>query len=184
MNSDGFLQITKLVAVICHGLPEEWRKENHPTWSIVSGLGEVSSQFYSLAREFWLSGGDAIPFPHVIFWRILLYCSAWIPLQFQLFCCSEHKVLQLVASKNSKVYNSSYAGMQHCKLGFSCSYHVSTEKVALIVIIGWWKQNLELLGLHFVLIELLWGHFRYCVSMTPKHHVKRPSAFSTSICMP
>jgi hypothetical protein len=22
--------------------------------------------------------------------------------------------------------------MQHCKLGFGCSYHVSTEKVALI----------------------------------------------------
>jgi len=73
-------------------------------------LGEVSSQLSSLAREFWLSGGDAIPFPHVSFQRILLYCSAWIPLQFQLFCCSEHKLLKLVASKNSKVYNSSHAG--------------------------------------------------------------------------
>jgi hypothetical protein len=30
-------------------------------------LGEVSSQFSSLAQEFWLFGGDAIPFPHVIF---------------------------------------------------------------------------------------------------------------------
>jgi hypothetical protein len=26
-------------------------------------LGEVSSQFSSLARELWLSEGDAIPFP-------------------------------------------------------------------------------------------------------------------------
>jgi hypothetical protein len=100
-------------------------------------LGEVWSQFSSLARELWLSEGDAIPFPFVIFWRILLYCSASIPLQLQLLCCSEHKLLQLVASKNSKVYNSSHAGMQHCKLGFGCSYHVSTEKVALIVIIAW-----------------------------------------------
>jgi hypothetical protein len=99
-------------------------------------LGEVSSQFSSLSREIWLSGDDAIPFPHVIFVRILLYCSDWIPLLFQFFCCSEHKLLQLVASKNSQVYNSSHAGMQHCKLGFGCSNHVSTEKVALIVIIG------------------------------------------------
>jgi hypothetical protein len=30
-------------------------------------LGEVSPQFSSLALEIWLSGGDAIPFPHVIF---------------------------------------------------------------------------------------------------------------------
>ncbi len=104
-------------------------------------LGEVWSQFSSLAREIWLSEGDAIPFPYVIFWRILLYCSAWIPLQFQLFCCSEHKLLQLVASENSKVYNSSHAGMQHCKLGFGYSYHVSTENLAFIVIIGWGKLD-------------------------------------------
>jgi hypothetical protein len=107
-----------------------------PPEALFLRLEVVSSQFSSLAREFRLSGGDAIPFPHVIVGRILLYCSAWIPLQFQLFCCSEHKLLQLVASKNSKVYNSSHAGMQHCKLGFGCSYHGSTEKVALIVIIG------------------------------------------------
>jgi hypothetical protein len=31
--------------------------------------------------------------------------------------------------------------MQHCKLGFGCSYHGSTEKVALIVIIGWGKLD-------------------------------------------
>jgi hypothetical protein len=91
-----------------------------PPEALFLRLEVVSSQFSSLAREFWLSGGDAIPFPHVIFGRILLYCSAWIPLQFQLFCCSEQKVSQLVASKNSKVY----------KLGFCCSYHGSTEKVA------------------------------------------------------
>jgi hypothetical protein len=30
------------------------------------------------------------------------------------------------------IYNSSHAGMQHCKLGFGCSYHVITEKVVLI----------------------------------------------------
>ncbi len=98
-------------------------------------------------------------------------CEFIFPLQFHLFCCSEHKLLQLVASKNSKVYNSSHAGMEHCKLGFGCSYHVSTEKVALIVIIGWGKLHGRL--------KLLWGHFRHCVSMNLKHHVNWPSAFST-----
>jgi hypothetical protein len=150
-------------------------------------LGEVSSQFSSRPREFWLPGGDAIPFPHVIFLRNLLYCSAWIPLQFQLFCCSEHKLLQLAASRNSKVYSSSHAGMQHCKLGFGCSYHFSTEKVALVVIIGWGKLDESKIWSYWVYIlfwlKLLWGHFRHCVSIHLKHHVNWPWAFSTSICM-
>ncbi len=171
MKSDGFLQITKLVAIICHGLPEEWRKENHPTWSIVSASrrGFVTI-FFSCSRilALWRWCNTLSPC-HFLKNSVILQC---------LFCCSEHKLLQLVASKNSKVYNSSHAGMQHCKLGFGCSYHVSTEKVALIVIIGWGKLDERKIWSYWVYIlfwlKPLWGHFRHCVSMNVKHHVNWP----------
>jgi hypothetical protein len=57
MKSDGFL-------MDC--LKNEERRIIPPE-ALFLLLGEVWSQFSSLARALWLSGDDAIPFPYVIF---------------------------------------------------------------------------------------------------------------------
>jgi len=151
-------------------------------------LGEVSSQLSSLAREFWLSEGDANTLSPCHFCKNSVILQSLDPFAVSALLLLWTQLLQLVASKNSEVYNSSHAGMQHCKLEFGCSYHVSTEKVALIVIIGWGKLYESKIWSYWVHIlfwlKLLWGHFRHCVSMNLKQHVNWLSAFSTSICMP